>query len=355
MDKYAHDCPFEAYVTNLGLYNEGELVGEWVKFPTDSEHFKEVLNRIGIGKTDDFGQPYEEYFISDYDCYVHGIYNCLTGFANVDELNYLASLIENMSGYEFNQFQAGLDMEEYNSSLKDLINLAQNDSYYFVRPNITNETELGYEYIHESERFHVKGVEELFDYINYSGLGDTIAINDGGSFTNHGYVTSGSEPFIEYYDGTRADIPAEYLLTSEEKEVFKLTVLIVEPGKAPYVKEIDPGLESLQHEVDGWIQAVYPFDDPVALICNDEGKLLGMDLNRALRDDQGRIYDVVAGTFMITGLSEDNFASLSPELIDKYTKEFKHPEMFIPFGGVTRVIELVDERNTEDKSLKFER
>jgi len=91
------------------------------------------------------------------------------------------------------------------------------------------------------------------------------------------------------------------------------------------------------------------------LICNEEGKLLGMDLNRALRDDQGRIYDVVAGTFMITGLSEDNFASLSPELIDKYTKEFKHPEMFIPFGGVTRVIKLVDERNSEDKNLKFER
>jgi len=50
VDKYAHDCPFEAYVTNLGLYNEGELVGEWVKFPTDSEHFKEVLNRIGLVK-----------------------------------------------------------------------------------------------------------------------------------------------------------------------------------------------------------------------------------------------------------------------------------------------------------------
>ena len=113
----------------------------------------------------------------------------------------------------------------------------------------------------------------------------------------------------------------------------KMTVLVVEPEKVPYVKEIDPGLQSLQSEVEGWIQAVYPFDDPVALICNDEGKLIGLPLNRALRDDRGQIYDVVAGTFLITGLSEDNFASLSPELIEIYAKRFKDPEMFIPFDG----------------------
>ena len=118
----------------------------------------------------------------------------------------------------------------------------------------------------------------------------------------------------------------------------KMTVLIVEPEKVPYVKEIDPGLRSLQSEVEGWIQAVYPFDDPVALICNDEGKLMGLPLNRALRDDHGQIYDVVAGTFLITGLSEDDFASLSPELIAKYEKRFKHPEMFIPFDGKLAVV-----------------
>lgn len=67
--EYGHDCPFEAYITNLGKYNEGELVGEWVKFPTTSEDLKKVFERIGIGSKDDFGNPYEEWFISDYDVY----------------------------------------------------------------------------------------------------------------------------------------------------------------------------------------------------------------------------------------------------------------------------------------------
>ena len=72
--EYDHDCPFEAFITNLGKYNEGELVGEWVKFPTTSEELQKVFERIGIGSKDDFGNPYEEWFISDYDCYVDGLY-----------------------------------------------------------------------------------------------------------------------------------------------------------------------------------------------------------------------------------------------------------------------------------------
>ena len=116
-------------------------------------------------------------------------------------------------------------------------------------------------------------------------------------------------------------------------EPEKLTVLVVEPMKEPYVKEIDPGLASLQAAVDGDIQAVYLYDDPVALICNDEGKLMGMDLNRGLRDDDGDLYDVVAGTFLVVGLGDENFASLSPELIQKYTEQFKTPELFMQVNG----------------------
>lgn len=63
---YDHDCPFEAYITNLGKYNEGELVGEWVKFPTTPEELQNVFERIGIGSKDEFGCTYEEWFISDY-------------------------------------------------------------------------------------------------------------------------------------------------------------------------------------------------------------------------------------------------------------------------------------------------
>lgn len=75
------------------------------------------------------------------------------------------------------------------------------------------------------------------------------------------------------------------------------------------MKEIDPGLHSLQAEVGGDIAASYPFSDPVGLVCNDEGKLIGLELNRGLRDEHGEIYDVMAGTFLVVGLSEDSFTS----------------------------------------------
>ena len=113
----------------------------------------------------------------------------------------------------------------------------------------------------------------------------------------------------------------------------KLTVLVVEPMKEPYVKEIDPGLHALQAEVGGDIAASYPFDDPVGLVLNDEGKLIGLDLNRSLWDEHGEIYDIVAGTFLVVGLGEESFTSLPPELAQKYMEHFKQPEQFINLNG----------------------
>lgn len=113
----------------------------------------------------------------------------------------------------------------------------------------------------------------------------------------------------------------------------KITVLVVEPGEFPYPKDIDPGLSSLQKEVGGYIQAVYPFEDPVALICDEEAKLNGKELNRTLRDDEGHIYDVVAGTFLIAGLGEEDFTSLSKDQIKKFTEHYKTPEMFLRANG----------------------
>lgn len=81
-----------------------------------------------------------------------------------------------------------------------------------------------------------------------------------------------------------------------------MKVLMIEPGKTPYEAEIESGLNSLQAAVGGIIQPVYPYEDPVALICNDEGKLMGLPLNRALYDEDGNIYDIVAGNFLIVGL-----------------------------------------------------
>ena len=449
MPYYDHnkDYPFAAFITNLGKYNEGELVGEWVKFPTTAEELKEVFKRIGIGQKDDFGQPYEEWFITDYDCYVDGLYSKLGEYENLDELNYLASKLDEMDQSDYAKFQAAMEIGDYTSTLQEIINLTENLDCYDIYPDIHDYDDLGRYYIEELEVSKVPA--HLQNYIDYEAYGRDVALEENGTFTDQGYVWDTREAFHEYYDGERGSIPEEYRvmtfqddLPEEEKsewamdiafdmdEFFrqndpqyaaehpeahaakeemyenlmagrisaldekltalgqtqedylpseiekfkdatgyeefldfdpaevkaalddpekshademlsaaekvaseKMTVLVVEPMKEPYVKEIDSGLHSLQAEVGGDIGATYPYSDPVALVCNDEGKLIGLDLNRGLRDENGEIYDIVAGTFLVVGLGEEDFASLSPELIQKYTEQFKTPERFMQING----------------------
>ena len=458
---YDKDYPFAAFITNLGKYNEGALVGEWVKFPTTAEELKKAFERIGIGAKDDFGQTYEEWFITDYDCYVDGLYDLLGEYANLDELNYLASKLDDMSQDEYERFQAAMEIGDHTGSIQELINLTENLDCYDIYPDIHDSDDLGRYYIEELDAMQVP--EHLRNYIDYEAYGRDIAREESGQFTDLGYVRDTGDSFHEYYDGERGSIPEEYrvmtfrddipeeeisewamdlaydmdeffrqhdpqyaaehpeehaakkkiyenlmagrisaldeklaalgqtqedYLPSEiekfkdatgyeefldvdpqvireaienpdqshvdemlafaeqanreyEAELYgqqavapeKLTVLVVEPMKEPYVKEIDPGLHALQAEVGGDIAASYPFDDPVGLVLNDEGKLIGLDLNRSLRDEHGEIYDIVAGTFLVVGLGPESFASLPPDMIQKYAEQFKRPELFASVNG----------------------
>ena len=122
-----------------------------------------------------------------------------------------------------------------------------------------------------------------------------------------------------------------------------ITVLVVEPKKTPYLKEIIPELNVLQNEVGGYIQVVYPWKEPVALICDDDAKLKGKELNRALRDEEGQIYDVVAGTFLLVGISEDDFTSLDSDLVHQFTKMFELPEIFIRAEDKIMVIPMIEQ------------
>lgn len=107
------------------------------------------------------------------------------------------------------------------------------------------------------------------------------------------------------------------------KETLK--VLVVKAGEKPYVKEIDSGLKSLQAEVGGFIECLYPWKDPVALICNEEGKLLSLPENRILfSKDTGRVWDVICGTFLLTGLGSEDFASLSEQEIEILSQMFQN-------------------------------
>ena len=114
-----------------------------------------------------------------------------------------------------------------------------------------------------------------------------------------------------------------------------MRVLVIEPEHRPEVKEIDGSLESMQEIVGGFIQAIYPFNDPVALVCNEEGKMMNLPANRGLRGKDGQIYDIIAGTFFLCGTPADcdHLTSLSPERIERYEKWFHTPEMFLGMDG----------------------
>ena len=116
----------------------------------------------------------------------------------------------------------------------------------------------------------------------------------------------------------------------------KMTILVVEPMKTPTVQEIDGSLESMQRIVGGDIEAVYLFDDPVALVCHGEGKLLGLPMNRALTDESGVPYDIVCGTFFVVGIGDEDFTSLTEQQIEKYRKKYANEMVFsvpVPSGN----------------------
>ena len=104
-------------------------------------------------------------------------------------------------------------------------------------------------------------------------------------------------------------------------------ILIVEPGKHPRLADIDDSLESLQKTVGGYIEAIYPFEDEIALICDEESKLKSdTEWNRLLPETG----DVIKGTFIIAGLGDEDFTDITPELAEKYKQRFWNIELFIP-------------------------
>lgn len=107
-----------------------------------------------------------------------------------------------------------------------------------------------------------------------------------------------------------------------------MDVLVVEPGYAPYEKSIN-GLDEMQATVGGLIQAIYPYEEQVAIVCNEEGLLHGLEFNRSVPGGYGG----VVGTFFICGLGEEDFCSLTPEQMEKYRKEYHKAEILIGVRG----------------------
>ena len=114
-----------------------------------------------------------------------------------------------------------------------------------------------------------------------------------------------------------------------------MKVLIVEPMKQPRWAEIERTLENLQSVVGGGIQAVYPWDDPIALVCDEEGLLKNKRFNRQITDEV-----FIVGTFFICGVGEEDFTDLPDDLMDKYEKLLKHPQMLVRTASGLEVLTL---------------
>lgn len=204
----------EAYITNLGRYNEGVLDGEFLKFPATTEQVQALLKRIHVD-----GVRYEEFFITDFETEIDGLCKYMGEYESIDELNYLATLLEELDESELQQFIGALEFGEDTGSVKALINLTQNlDCYDFI-PGIEDEDDLGRYYLDD-----LTGVpEHLQNYIDYEAYGRDIDLNGNGRFVDGGYIEKIDDRFTEHYNG-RDDLPDEckiFKYPEPEKSILK--------------------------------------------------------------------------------------------------------------------------------------
>ena len=215
---------FEAYITNLGKYNEGELVGETLKFPTTTEEVQGLLKRIGVD-----GVRYEEFFITSFDGDVLGLYDYLSEYENLDELNHLACLLSELDKSDLEKFEAAVASGEHTSGVGDLINLVENLDCYDFYIGVSDDETLGRIYAEDMELINIP--ENLRDYFDYEAYGRDMRINEDGGFVKGGFFLPNGSQFIEYYHGLE-DIP-------DEHKVFAYPQLSIREQMAAYKEVID--------------------------------------------------------------------------------------------------------------------
>ena len=215
---------FEAYITNLGKYAEGQLVGETLKFPATTEEVQSLLKNIGVD-----GVRYEEFFITAFDGDVMGLYDYLTEYENLDELNHLAYLISELDSDEIETLEAVLNKGDHTSSVADIINLVHNLDCYSLHPGVTDDETLGRIYVEDMELLDVP--DNVLPYFDFEAYGRDARINEGGHFAPGGYVFNNGGSFVEQYHGME-DIPPEH-------RIFAYPKLNIREQMAAYQAVID--------------------------------------------------------------------------------------------------------------------
>ena len=212
------------YLSNLGAYAEGRPAGEWVTFPTTAGHMKEVFDRIGIDV-----QNREAWHFTEFQSPIPHLAEKLGEHEHPDELNYLGKLLEMQFDGDREKFAAAIALGDHASSVEELINLAQNLDCYWIYPSVHNEEEYGHYLVDELEEPELP--EEAKKYFMYKEYGRDAAINDGGLFTEQGYIYNNQNTFTRWYDGR--DVPEEYRVTPAPPEPGRPDPEKVEMDAAP--------------------------------------------------------------------------------------------------------------------------
>ena len=201
---------FSILIDSRTRFETGEPGGVWLSMPTTKEQLHEAMQRVGI--TADNPQNF----------FINGFVNTeqqpfdvplpVIQSAGLDELNYLGNLLAMQRDEDRDKFTAAVALGERAGSVKDLINLAQNLDCYWLYPTVQNEEDYGYYLIDELDELELP--EEAKKYFMYEDYGRDAAINDGGRFTEQGYIYNNKNTFTEWYNGKESDIPREYRVMS---------------------------------------------------------------------------------------------------------------------------------------------
>ena len=309
------------WIGNLGKYNEGELVGEWLKLPVSKQELDTFLReKVGLQLTqaevdkalEEEGVCYEEYMINDYET---DLPIKISEYENLDNLNLLATIAENVN--DMDAINAYVDSQG-EMTLEELANLMEqeDDIAYFRFSNdsssMSAEEKMGYEMADATgllSTLQKLQIEEFFDFEGYGSSWENGDI----TILDNGYIDFGDSD-IDLNRYTLEELKEQYDL----EETKKLKVIFKEVEKDPVVMEIDDTLEAKQKLVGGLIESV-PYKDDLLLVCNEEGKITNLKPN--LQFD----YDYIAGNCFIVGDDYENsgFKSIEESQVEDIKKDLE--------------------------------
>lgn len=317
------------WIGNLGKYNEGELVGEWLELPVSKKDLNTFLKeKVGLQLTQKEvdealakdGVCYEEYMINDYETDLPIKVN---EYSNLNMLNLLAIASEKVNNME--AIEAYIDAQS-TDDIEEIINimLQENDipfySYDEDSEFLSNEEKYGMTKANLSGLQQILEEHNVVDYFDYEKYGNDFDV----TLYDSGYIDTTAMSDVDIHRYSLEEIKEELDYNDEETEDKKLKIVYKEVGKNPIVIEIEDTLEAKQKLVDGLIE-VLPYKDNLLLVCNEEGKITNLKPNIQLD------YDYIAGNCFIVGDDFENagFKSVKEDQIEDIKKDLEDKSIIL--------------------------